>query len=263
MSGDGPAGAIPSAVGYGALLSQAWHVYRRAWRPVVGLYLPVLALLLALQLLVSAIMGEPDDVVTVAVAVLTQLVLPTFAGTFLVAGAQSVYIDLVVAREAPSTRSSLATLGPLRGALSQSALVAVLFALVVSFLPVLGLLYFALWGPPIVVSAIILERVAVGEAWTRTQPRMRGNWARVLVLIVAGALIAFAVPLTAAAVAALLASTTGWGFWAYAVTLGLLDAIAFPWLAAVTLLLYFDTRVRSEGFDFDQLRAARAGPPPA
>ncbi|MGH2736700.1 MAG: hypothetical protein ACRDKZ_14055 [Actinomycetota bacterium] len=133
----------------------------------------------------------------------------------------------------------------------------------VSFIPFLGLFYFALWGPPVIVSAVVLERVRLGEAWSRTQPRMRGNWGRGLLLLGASALMSFALPLVVAGSAAFALSSTGWGFWVYAVTLGVLDAVAFPWLAAVTLLLYFDLRVRSEGFDLDQLRDAWTGQPPA
>ena len=113
----------------------------------------------------------------------------------------------------------------------------------------------------VAVPAFLTEEIKGRRALGRSFRLVRGFWWRTLAIVVLGAILASIISgaLTAALAAAAFTSDSDAAivvanFLASVVA----GAITTPFIAAVTIVLYFDLRVRKEGFDL-ALLAARLG----
>ena len=102
-------------------------------------------------------------------------------------------------------------------------------------------------------QAIIIERITYYPAFRRSAGLVGGNWWRVfgigacyVLVVVILALIPLALVSIGSTVPANLAS-------------GIVGALAMPWMMIGATLLYFDLRVRREGFDVDTLALELGG----
>lgn len=120
------------------------------------------------------------------------------------------------------------------------------------------------------VPALVLERVRASDAIRRSIELTRGNFLRVLVLIVFATLIAYVTLILFQgpfAMGAMLAGPgTAAAFWlnlAGALTGAVAGAISGPIMIVALALLYYDARIRQEGLDLQIMMAALDPPPPS
>lgn len=253
--------------GGSSLPARAWSSYRACLRPLVALYLPAAAVLIAVQVALALALDEVPraSAGTVSALVLSRLVLPALVGSFLVAAAHALAADHLA-----GLGCGTASLRSLRGrvrALVQGGVLAVCLALGLSLVPVLGLAVllvwgFPAWGPPLLVGPIAVEGCDLAEAWALTRARMRGRWPRALGALLAGWGVIFALLAAAVPVQGLLGpggtAAAGLG----AAWLALVSALAYPLYA----LLGFELYCEAAGPDTvaGRRRELRrdAGPPP-
>ena len=96
-------------------------------------------------------------------------------------------------------------------------------------------------------QAIIIERITYVPAFRRSAGLVKGNWWRVFGIGVCYLLIIVIPALLLLSLAGLTSSL------AANLALAAVGALGMPWMAIGATLLYFDLRVRQEGFDVDTL----------
>ncbi|MCX2947624.1 glycerophosphoryl diester phosphodiesterase membrane domain-containing protein [Lentzea sp. NEAU-D7] len=122
----------------------------------------------------------------------------------------------------------------------------------------------------LVTPALVLERCGVGTAFSRSRKLVTGAWWRTFgILLVAGLIGAVITWIISLPFEALGLATTGFDTnaavlsagYLILVTLGAIIAstIALPFSSAVSVLVYVDRRMRSEGMDIELQRAAGHG----
>lgn len=157
------------------VLGEAWEVYKRLWQRSVV----VAGLVFAVVSLANALAFRSGTVATTLVSVVLAL-----AGGLLVQGALvEVVRDLHEGREPrpvgeyyASTRDRLGTL--LGASLLYGLGVVIGFVLLI----VPGLIAVARWS--LIVPLLVIERLGIGEAFSRSSTLVRGQTGRVLVLVV-------------------------------------------------------------------------------
>lgn len=157
------------------VLGEAWEVYKRLWQRSVV----VAGLVFAVVSLADALAFRRGTVATTLVSVILAL-----AGGLLVQGALvEVVRDLHEGREPrpvgeyyASTRDRLGTL--LGASLLYGLGVVIGFVLLI----VPGLIAVARWA--LIVPLVIIERLGIGEAFSRSSTLVKGRTGRVLVLVV-------------------------------------------------------------------------------
>ena len=254
-----PEHGIPSSAGFGGLWSQAWRLYALTWRAQFLLFAPLFVALFLVQALFVAAAGQrPTSVAGVAAGLLLGFALPTVIGSLLFGASHLVMTDRLIGREV-SVSASLQTLGKVRAPVLQGALLSTVLVMMSSLIPFLGLIAPFVWGPPILVSTAVLEGGTLGRAWSRTRPRMRGQWTRVLLFLMAISVCVLAAQLLLATPLGLvrLGGTIA-GPLLRATLLGLYASLTLPYLAAGMLVAYFDARVRVEDFSIEELAAERS-----
>ncbi len=155
-----------------------------------------------------------------------------------------------------SLRAGARRLLPLVGA---TLLVAVGTALGLLLLVVPGVILYVRWA--VVTPALVTERLGPAEAMRRSWALVSGRSWPVLGAVALGFLFfAIADQIFSAIGTGLLErlDSTVAGEVAYAVTVTLASILTIPFLAAVVTVVYFDLRVRKEGYDLEHMAAEPA-----
>lgn len=138
---------------------------------------------------------------------------------------------------------------------------------------IVGLLFITIIGAPVAifiavrlalsVQAIVLEGVGVGEGMSRSSRLVQGSWWRVAGVLLLGMIGQYLLALIPAAVlggalgagALLLSDDSGFMLFTIisSVIGGVFGILAAPLLPTITTLLYYDQRIRKEGFDMQLL----------
>jgi hypothetical protein len=194
------------------------------------------------------------------VLVLVRLAVPlTIVGSILVVAAALLMTGHLVG-ESLTVGSVLASIrGRLRDVLAAALLVSILGIL---FLMIFGVqfglvLIFALLGPPVVGHAVVVEHKRLGAAWAHSKRLLAMQAARVFLYLWPIALLLTFLMFPGWSVSDYLGRQIG-GIGGYAAGLMLgaaVAAILLPFLAALSLVVYFELRARAEDFDINQLRA--------
>ncbi|MDP9418459.1 MAG: hypothetical protein M3P48_11675, partial [Actinomycetota bacterium] len=191
--------------------------------------------------------------------------LPAVAGVMLAVAALELGILLLAGT--PALLLGLSGAGP-------GALVG---AVALALLPALAAVVYVAVSFSLAPVAAVLERQPVGKALTRSRRLVRPNFWRIfgillLVNILAQLLASvFAVPFVIVAMIVAYVTSDGTAFnlydWGPGAIVGvgsaLASAIAWPFTAVSTVLLYVDQRIRREGLDIELARAAAPGTPSA
>ncbi|MGH2827071.1 MAG: hypothetical protein ACRDKF_08885 [Actinomycetota bacterium] len=201
-------------------------------------------------------------VALVSADILFRTLVPALIGTSFIAATHVLMADKLLGRNTGPS-DAIGQIRRFAPSLLQAGLVAATGAMMFGIFPGLVFLSFVWWGPPMLGSAIVVERRAFPDAWTASRRRLRGNIGRVILVVLMAALALVAISfvvLVPIAFALQGLGTTG-DLATYA-AVGVLTALLHPALAAATLRLYFDARARSdEGFDGRVLERERAARP--
>jgi hypothetical protein len=241
--------AVGAPLGFARTLKHAATLYARRPLAYLGLFLPLCVVLVAVQYaaLPDALpRGEMLGPGLILLSITVHFTLPAVAGTVVTAVAAVILRDSLAGRRTgvgPAARS----LVPLVRDVLASALIAAMIALCLR-LPVVqilarligSLLMAPLFGPPVLLHVIVLERTPLRRAWPRTRALLRGNWARLALYLMGTTLIVLVVATTLAAIGELIALSAAW---LYPVLLGLL----VPLLIAVAFMGYVDAREQRDG----------------
>jgi hypothetical protein len=244
--GDRPPVATPGPLSFTAMLRAAWRLYRL--RPQV--VIPVFAafyLALALLALVAVNADDLSRAPQLAVGIVFQFGVPV-VGSVLTALAIIVMHDASVG--APSGfGTAVRALRPMSKEVLASALLAAVLALVL-YIPPLSLiavyigtsgLSAILFGPPLVIHVLTLERKSLAGSWPRTRALLSGSWARILLYWLTGAL-AITVLGGLVTVPAATAGRT-----ALLVVNGVVLGVLVPYLVALVYASYLDLRSLTAG----------------
>jgi hypothetical protein len=233
---------------------EAWHFYRL--RPLEIIALFTLTYLAAGVALFTFSRPGAAQLGQVAVGVTLGLVLP-IGGSLVTAVALLLIHDASVGR-ARSLREAVAKLAGSWKEVVGAALLAcvvtlvvttVLRVLLVTPLALLSFLLLAsvpplLFGPPIVMHAVVLEGRSLAEAWQRARTLMSGNWRRVIAYWV---LLALATGILVILVGGVMVALVG----DHELVLGALNALTsgllIPYVVAFVLAGFYDLRARRDG----------------
>jgi hypothetical protein len=265
--------AVPQLrpLGIGEILDVAIKITTRHWwtlaRVVLVVVVPVqvLSALIDLSASEGLVTGdgvlEDDEVGPFVAAVASSVVLGLLAQTVATGACFKTVADAYLGR-VPSWRRSLAeTFRRLHSIVWVSILVYVLGFLGLLALIIPGIWLFISWT--VAVPALLTEGVKGRRALGRSFRLVRGFWWRTFAIVLVSLILAGIVE------AAITGALTGLVFTSDSdlvavVATGLASllagALTTPFVAAVTIVLYVDLRVRKEGFDL-ALLAARFGEP--
>jgi hypothetical protein len=119
-------------------------------------------------------------------------------------------------------------------------------------------------GPPIVITALVLERKRVGAALSRARELLESNWSRMLLYLITVAagvgLVDFVIQQSALRLVGA-ASTDVVGYSLAVLVSVIVPSALMPFVACVWLIAYFDLRARAESFDEPAMIALRTTPP--
>jgi hypothetical protein len=241
--------SVGAPLSLGRTVRTAWSLYRRRAAPLAVLFIVTFAAIMALQTALLSASGSArgPDAADVLAAILLRVVVPIVVGSYATALAAVMMRDAMLT--SPSGISAAAAkLRPVGRELLASALVAAmlgLFFVVPPFnlvAPLLGMTFFGLvYGPPVLVHVIALERRPLKLAWPRARSLLKGNWARLILYLTA---VTFLITLVASLLVqpAVRVPLVVLEF-AYMLILGLL----MPLLVAVSFVGYLDVREQRDG----------------
>jgi len=165
------------------------------------------------------------------------------------------------------------TVGQAYASIGGRTLVTLLVALIL-FIFLIGVTFFFLIIPAVyfyvrfafLPQAIVLERTGIRAAFSRSSQLVRCSWWRVFgILLVVTLLVAVLNCVVSAAVIALVtvgnASGTAWTVITQALS-GIVNIFVQPIQLGATVLLYYDLRIRKEGFDLELAAAGMDGRQP-
>lgn len=185
-----------------------------------------------------------------------------FAGLalLLITGLVTVVVGQAVLGRRITFAAAARQLRPLAGPL---VIVSALLAVGVS----LGLLVFVAPGVWIAVTfalavpALVLERSTAGVAANRSRALVRENWWRIFAMLGAGVLVAIGLELLMGVVAGAIAGPEAVGLFTVLLAGQIVaDAIAVPFIATISVLLYIDRRFATDDLALELARAAGLDP---
>jgi hypothetical protein len=220
----------------GSVLSEAWDLYTRNALRLIAMAAVVFAFLS----LVTAIVVSLD----VSIALTLALVLGvSIVGVLWLQGAIVAYVgDLRAGAVSVSVGEVFRRVQPKVGALVaagviSAAVVAVLLALAVYFLPAILLVAVAVTYLSVVVPAIVIEGKNPAAAFPRSVELVRGNLLRALIIVVLSVLFS---TIVSRAIGALLEPLPG--FFDYYVSGVVANAVTVPLVALTWTVMYFELR---------------------
>ena len=243
-AGGGPA-AAQGPLSFTAMAREAWRLYRLRPLAVTALFalLYIAVALLALIALRSDALSRGAEI---AVGLTFQFGVPV-AGSLLTAVAVVVMHDAAVG-ESGGLGAALRAVRPQWAELLGAALLAAILALVL-YIPPLSLISVyigtsgssaVLFGPPIVVHAVVLERRTLAQAWARTRALMSGNWGRILLYWLTGALIVTVIGGLLTVPAQVIGSA------ALLIVNGIVLGVLIPYVVAFVYASYLDVRSQTD-----------------
>ena len=239
-------------------MHETWRLYKTNFVDNLKLFVP----LLAVAFLIPELLGLVDDpdpntsILYTSMAILLGLVLPTLIGSYLVAASHVVMADRLAGRYS-TPAAALRTLRGVTKELLSAAFLATTLVLLVSLLPVLNFARTVMWGPPILISAVALEHLPVPQAWGVSRGRLGGNWGRVLLFLLVVGLVTTIIQLLLYTPIVYLDIDGAAALAVSSLSSVLVASLTLPFVAAATLVAYFDVRARENGFGLDELREER------
>jgi hypothetical protein len=165
------------------------------------------------------------------------------------------------------------TVGQAYASIGGRTLVTLLVALFL-FILLIGVTFFLVIIPAVyfyvryafIPQAIVLERTGVRAAFSRSSQLVRGSWWRVFgILLVVTLLVAVLNGVVSAVVIALVTVGSASGTAGTVITQslsGIINIFVQPIQLGATVLLYYDLRIRKEGFDLELAAASMEGRQP-
>lgn len=256
---------FPAPVRMDGYLAWTWRLFRACGLRLAPLYVAGVATVLLLHFGVVVFMLEvlevAESVEALAASFAAQVTFSTVGGTLLAAIAAPVYVEQVAGHRA-GTDSGWRRLRPKLGHVVVSGLYVamplLMLVLFVGQITQLALLP-AVLGPPVLVHAIVWEKLYFRDAATRAKNLLAGQWGRVLsalvVLAVGPALLQLVV---LALLDQVLPDLTRGGLagslWA-ALTIAATTAPVWLFTSAAGTVAYLDLRARFEELDPEALEA--------
>ncbi len=265
--------SFPAPIRIDGYFAWTWRLFRACFArlgPVFAAGVLVASLLdYGVIVLMVEVLDVRPTVEVRALAFAAEVLLLTLAGTLLVAVAAPVFLTQLAGRRA-GTDTGGRRLRPMLGHVIVSALyLAMPLLLLVLFLgPIMRVLLLpAVLGPPVLVHAVVWERLEFRDAATRAKGLLSGQWGRVLsallVLALGPALIQIAALTTLTLV---LPNLDDAGFvgslWA-TIIVALATAPVWLFTSAAGTVAYADLRARAEALDPDTLRVEAEALPAA
>jgi hypothetical protein len=251
-----PDESIPSPVLLGGMARQSWRLYRANLGALFLSFLPFVVFAAALfYVVVISITLEARNILLL---VLSRDVLHIVVASFGVAVAIVVVTDRLAGLPGRVGAAMRETFRSAPTIVLLSIVAAVPYCLTFFILgPFLRELFV---GPPVVISAVVLERKRIGDALNRGRELLAENWSRTLLYLITFAagigLLDFVIQQFALR-AVTAASTDLIG---YVLAIGVsvvVPSIVVPYIACAWLIAYFDLRARTEDFDEPALVALR------
>jgi hypothetical protein len=251
----------------------AWRLFRATFWRLATVFVAGVAAAALLHFGIVVGMVEVlevrQTVEALAVSFAAQVTLSTVAGTLLAAIAATVFVEQVAGRRAGAD-DGWRRLKPKLGHVVVAALyVAMPLLMLVLFLGQITqlLLLPAVLGPPVLVQAIVWERLDFRDAAARAKSLVSGHWGRVasglLVLAIGPALVQL---VTLAGIGEILPELDDAGLadsvWAV-IAIAVTTAPVWLFTAAAGTVAYLDLRARFEELDGAGLEAEAAAPAPA
>lgn len=266
----GPSSSFPAPVRIDGYFAWTWRLFRASFLRLAPVFLggAVLAGLLYVGVVVFmiAILDVGAGVEALAVAFAAQVLLATVFGTLLAAVAAPVWVEQLTGT-ATGADEGWRRVRPRLGHVVVSGLyVAMPLLTLVLFLGQITqfVLLPAVLGPPVLVHAIVWERMDFRDAATRAKNLLSGHWGRVvsalLVLALGPALVQIvSLPLFGQLLPDAQAADLAGSLWA---TLLIAVTSAPVWLftAAAGTVAYLDLRARFEELDREALAAETGAP---
>ncbi len=250
-------------LGVGDLLDETIQLYRRHYALFIAIAAWVFVPLGIVQLLQQLVLlGTRDLVLSGLVALLPAPIL--WVGSFAMGLAMTYAVSEVYLGHDPAVgRAYSRGFRRFWGALGLSILVGL--ALILLSITILGIpvaIYFGV-GWSLAIPVLLLEGADIGKAMGRSRSLVKGSWWRILgILVLLGVImwvVQFAFSFVAGLFGALLPreSIGSSVVTVLASTVG--ELVSAPIWTAGIVLLYYDLRVRKEGFDLELLAQAMRG----
>lgn len=231
------------------IIDASFQLLRRYYTQLVAV---AVVALLPYIVIVALTGGMGTESPTIILQFLAQWLCAALAEAAVIAGVSQAYLEgsVDIQHALLSTVGRLPTIilaGLFRG-------VAILLATLALFFPgiYVTLRTFA------IIPVVVLEEKSAGEGFRRSWDLAKGEVWKVFVTLLLAWLIFFVLYLLLVMIAGVLASRSAR---ASSLIVAMLLALVYPITGVVTTLLYYDIRVRREGFDLELL--AREAAPPA
>jgi hypothetical protein len=247
----------------GEVLDVSFGLYRSLFFPlvVVAAICRVLPLVVSIyfQITSKAITRDPTVILTAMLDHLpiwfAGILLSLIASAFAVAATTSI-VSAAYLGHAITPNEALARAGGVIGRV-------ILVSVFTTFVVMLGLIVFVIPGLILISGlalasvTLVLERglgpiAAMSRSWELTS----GFRWKVLVTVFVAWLFLLVPSMIVAVIAAIGGAVTGWSPLISTVLSGMLQIFAYPFLYVVITVLYYDLRVRKEGFDLEVLATA-------
>jgi hypothetical protein len=243
--------AVGAPLSFTRTLKHAASLYAHRPLAYLALFVPLCLALMAIGNAAVPDVLPSTEVISpglILVSITVFFTLPVVAGTVVTAIAVVVMRDSLAGRQTGVGRAARSIVPLVRDVLA-SALIAAMAALCLR-LPIIqvlaplvaGVLMAPLFGPPVLLHVIVLERRPLRRAWPRTRSLLKGNWARLALYLMGTTLLLFVVATVLAALGELVALPATWF---YPVLLGVL----IPLLVAVAFVGYVDVSEQRAGTD--------------
>lgn len=239
------------------IIDASFQILRRHYTQLVAV---AVVALLPYIVIVAAFGGTGSTSPAALLAILAQYLCAALAEAAVIAGVSDAYLNgsVDIHRALVSTAGRLLTVllaGLLRG-------IATLVGFLVFFFP--G--FYVLLRTFAIIPVVVLEEKSAGEALGRSWALAKGEVGKVFLTLLLAWLIFFVLLFLVIAIAGILAALLAsihvtQNERASSLVVAILLALIYPITGAVTTLLYYDIRVRREGFDLELL--AREGAPVA
>lgn len=245
--------SLPGVGGLGILAAGSWDLYRRTFPRLLVPF----ALLYGADLGLRAALSALDEISTPAA--IGWRVVVTVLGSFAAGWAAIVLAQEVVGKPVPR-RAIGGTLRTHLRELVTAGLLASLIVLLFDLLLIGELLAVAVFGPPIVVHAIVLEYRPFRDSVARAGALLSGLWARAGLVLLGAALAAVVIQMVLALIAGAAAQRLeGTSLRVAAVAfLFAASTLVAPLVAAAQICLLFDLRARKENLDREGFARERA-----
>ena len=256
MSSESPAGerglpAVGAPLSFTRTLKHAAAIYARRPLAYLALFVPLCLALVAVQYAALPDALARDEVIgpgVILISITVYFTLPAVAGTVVTAIAAVVMRDTLATRPTGVGRAAR-SLAPLVRDVLASALVAAMAALCLR-LPIIqilarllgSVLMAPLFGPPVLLHVIVLERTPLRRAWPRARLLLKGNWARLTLYLMGTTLLVLVAAIVLASLGELASLPAAWF---YPVLLGVL----IPLVVAVAFVGYIDVAEQNAGTD--------------